>query len=234
MQMAPAGRRPGETRSWVYEALRRQIMTGHLAPGAPLVASRLARAVGASRTPVREALVRLLTDGLAAEGPAGLAVTRLTEDEILEIYEVRIPLEALAARLAAASLAPRHLAQIEAAHDKFAAAARAAEPDAGWLAAANLELHRAICQAARNALLAEFLSRIHDAVGRFRGTTLQRPGRLAEAVAEHEALVAAIAARDADRAETVARRHMTRALEARLRMYREGLEAGPGPPPGPL
>jgi DNA-binding GntR family transcriptional regulator len=209
------------TRGWVYDVLRERILTGQLAPGEPLVASKLALSVGASRTPVREALLRLVADGLVVETPAGTVVKQLAEDEILEIYEVRIHLEALAARLAAANLTPRYLAQIEAIHEKFVAAAREPEPDVDWLAATNIELHRAICQAARNTLLTEFLSRIHDVVGRFRNTTFRRPGRLQEAVAEHEQLVSAIAAKDPERAEEIARRHMTRALEMRLQMYRE-------------
>lgn len=197
------------------------------------MASKLAVFVGASRTPVREALLRLMTDGLVVETPAGPVVKQLAEDEILEIYEVRIPLEALAARLAAANLTPRHLAQIEAIHEKFVAAAREREPDVDWLATTNIELHRAICQAARNPLLAGFLSRIYDVVGRFRNTTFRRPGRLSEAVAEHEQLVAAIAAKDGDRAEEIASRHMARALEIRLQMYREahGQRHHPDAPP---
>lgn len=217
--MAP--RRNTPTRNLTYERLKQKIVSGRLPPDAPLIASRLAASEGVSRTPVREALLRLLAEGLVVEKAAGLFVNQLSEEEIIELYEVRVPLEALAARLAAAHVTPVHLVQIEAVHEKFAAAASQSHRDVEWLAAVNLELHRAICQAARNQLLSDFLSRIHEAVGRFRNTTFRRPGRLAEAVAEHQQLVAAIAARDPGLAEVIARNHMQRAMEVRLEMYRE-------------
>lgn len=213
--------RRSSTGDAVYSDIRRRILTGQLRAGAPLNASRLSTSVGASRTPVRETLLRLLAEGLVVETPRGLVVKQLTEEEIMEVYEVRIPLEALAARLAATNLTPLHLARIEAAHEKFARAARQRDLDVDSLASVNIEFHRVICQAARNALLLDFISKIYETVGRFRGTTLGRPGRLSVALADHEQILAAIAARDAVRAEDTARRHMQGALEVRLEMYRE-------------
>lgn len=209
------------TRHSVYGLLRERIVAGELPPGAPLVASQLAASVGASRTPVREALLRLMAEGLATETPAGFVVRKLTEENIMEMYEVRVPLEATAARLAAANLTPLGLAQIRAVHGKLTAAASQESPDLGWVAAVNLEFHRAICSAARNTLLLEFISKMYDSLGRFRSTTFQYPGRLPEAMAEHEQMVAAIADRSPDRAEKIARDHMQRAMEIRLEMFRE-------------
>ncbi len=209
------------TRNSVYDTLRGRIVAGELPPGTPLVASQLALSVGASRTPVREALLRLTAEGLAAETPGGFVVRKLTEEDIMEMYEVRVPLEATAARLAAANLTPLGLAQIRAVHEKLTAAARQKKPDLNWIAAVNLEFHRAICGAARNKLLLEFISKIYDSLGRFRSTTFQYPGRLPEAMAEHEAMVAAIADRDPSRAEQIAREHMQRAMAIRLEMFRE-------------
>jgi DNA-binding GntR family transcriptional regulator len=217
--VAPTRRSP--TGDAVYNDIRRRILGGQLPAGHILNASHLSKKMAASRTPIREALLRLLAEGLLVESPRGLAIRQLSEEEIMEVYEVRIPLEALAARLAATHVTALHLAQIEAAHEKFAWAARQPEPDVDWLAGANIDFHRAICQAARNRLLLEFISKIYETVGRFRTTTLGRPGRLSTALAEHEELVAAIAARDAPGAEEIARRHMQGALHVRLEMYRE-------------
>lgn len=205
----------------MYASIRRRILTGELPPGSRLVASQIAPRVKASRTPVREAFLRLVTEGLADETPAGVVVKALSEDEISDLYEVRVSLEATAARLAATQRSPLHLAQIEALAARFAAAARQREPDAKALAALNVDLHRTIGQAARNPLLLDFMSRIYDRLGRVRGTTFQHPGRLAEVIAEHEALVAALRDRDAARAEAVARAHMERAMAVRLIMARE-------------
>lgn len=208
-------------RDRVYTRLRQWILTGRLAPGAPLVASQLVGAVRASRTPVREALRQLLSDGLILETAAGLVVKELGDEDILELYEVRIPLEAATARLAAANMTPLALAQIEALHEKLAEEAQKPEPDARWFASANLEFHRAVCEAVRNRLLREFMARIYDTMGRFVHDSFRRPARVVEVVGEHTGLVAALAARDAGEAERWARLHMERALAARLALYRE-------------
>lgn len=210
----------------VYHHLRERILAGELAPGAPLVASHLAETVGASRTPVREALLRLAAEGLVAGPPGGVVVRRLTEEEIVEMYEVRVPLEGRAARLAAVNRTPLALTQIHAAQDRLAAAARQASIDYTAVASLNVELHRAICRAARNTLLLDLVSRMYDQVGRFKSTTFSYPGRLAEALAEHEALAVAIAAREPDRAERLAQEHMQHALDIRLKMFREQQGAG--------
>jgi DNA-binding GntR family transcriptional regulator len=214
-------RRNAATRGRVYARLREQILTGKLVPGTPLVALQLARTLRASRTPVREALLQLVSDGVAVETPGGLVVKALSEEDILELYEVRIPLEAATARLAAVHGSPWHLAQIEALHEKMAAEAQRRDPDGAWLATLNLDFHRAICEATRNRLLREFMSHIYDAMGRFVQTAFRRRPRLVEVVGEHARLVAALAARDPARAEQVARAHMEQAFEARMGLYRE-------------
>jgi len=207
-------------RDRVYGRLRQWILTGRLAPGAPLVASQLVHAVRASRTPVREALQQLVREGLVLETAAGLVVKDLSEEDILELYEVRIPLEAATARLAAANMSPRALAHIEALHEKLGEEADKPEPDPRWFGALNLEFHRAVCEAARNRLLREFMSRIYDTMGRFIHSSFRRRARLGEVVDEHARLVAALAARDAPGAEQWAHEHMERALESRLALYR--------------
>jgi DNA-binding GntR family transcriptional regulator len=208
-------------RESVYEDLRRRLLTSALPAGTLLREVELAADVGASRTPVREALVRLRAEGLLVRTAAGLAVREFSEHDIMEVYEVRVPLEALAARLAAERVSPLHVAQIEALRDKFAAGAQQRDLDAAWLAKVNLELHRAICQGTGNALLFEVMSRIYDTIGRFSNRSFQRPERVAEAVLEHEGLVAAIAQHEPDRAEQIARQHLRHAMEHRLEIVRE-------------
>lgn len=213
-------RRPSHRRKLVYDRLRERIASGQLPPGSLLVTSQLASALRTSRTPVREALLHLTVEGLVAETTAGLVVRELSEEEIMEVYEVRVPLESLAARLAASNATPFHLAQIQALHHKLASASQGRSPNVDDLAGLNVEFHRAICQAGRNALLMEFMSKIFDSIGRFRNTTFRQPGRLQEAVVEHAQLVAAIAGRDAEAAHEIARQHMERAMKVRLEMYR--------------
>jgi DNA-binding GntR family transcriptional regulator len=165
----------------------------------------------------------LLAEGLVVETSAGLMVKQLSEQEIMELYEIRVPLETLAARLAAEHLTPLHLAHIEALNEKFAAVAehQDGENDPEVLVAINLDLHRAIAEASQNRFLIDFMSRMYDSVGRFRNRIYRNAECVAETVVEHQALTAAIAARDPERAAEIAQKHMRRAREAVLAMFRD-------------
>src|SRR5689334_4104303 len=97
----------------VYSTLRAAIVDGRLDPGDSLIEWHVARQFGTSRTPVREALLRLETEGLAFRVPRrGLVVRRISEHEVLEVYAVRVELEALAAREAAREAQPSDIAQL--------------------------------------------------------------------------------------------------------------------------
>ena len=84
-----------------YERLKRAILRGEFPPGHPLVETYLARWCQVSRTPIREALTRLEQDGLVLRTDKGLVVRERSPEEILDIYETRVVLEATAARVAA-------------------------------------------------------------------------------------------------------------------------------------
>src|ERR1700749_32754 len=85
----------------VYDRLRGEIVTGEFEPGTPLGEEALAQRYGTSRTPVREALRRLEQDGLVESGVRGMRGRARSPEEIQEIYEVRVPLEATVAAAAA-------------------------------------------------------------------------------------------------------------------------------------
>ena len=91
------------------------------------------------------------------------------------------------------------------------------------MAELNIELHEALCDAAHNGMLLLFMRQIHDWVRRFgeADTTFSRPGRAGEAIAEHNEIIGAIEAGEADLAGRLARAHMNKAREARIAMLRE-------------
>jgi DNA-binding GntR family transcriptional regulator len=96
----------------VYQTLREAIVEGRLHAGDSLIEWHVARQFGTSRTPVREALLRLEAEGLAVRVPRrGLVVRHVSDHEIREVYAVRTALEALAAREAAAEAMPSDIAQ---------------------------------------------------------------------------------------------------------------------------
>jgi DNA-binding GntR family transcriptional regulator len=201
----------------VHTTLREAILHGVLPAGQQLGEIRLASIFGRSRTPVREAILRLESEGLAARiARSGLVVAQITREEVLEVYAVREMLDGLSARLAAQGILPTELDRIVWLNDRLRAAAE--QGDAKAMIQVNIEFHEAICRASRNSLLQEFTQRIHAWVRRFENTTMSYAGRGIEAVGEHDALIDALRARNPEEAERIARQHMSRARQIRIAM----------------
>ena len=201
----------------VHMTLREAILHSVLLAGHPLSEIPLSEAFGLSRTPVREAILKLESERLATRVPRrGLVVAAITREEILEVYAVREVLDGLSARLAALGILPTELDRLVWLNERIRAAVASDERAA--LIQLNIEFHEAICQASRNSLLQGFMRSIHEWVRRFEDTTMSVPGRGAEACDEHDTLIAAIRARDPDAAERIAREHMSRARQIRISM----------------
>ena len=199
----------------VYAALRRDILRGVLAPGAPLREEELGRSHQVSRTPVHEALSRLEAEGLAERHPrAGLVVTTPTLDEIIDLYVFREALEALAARLAAERRTEIDLTRLELV---LKAADREMQSDNQERAIGlGEEFHLLIWRIAGNGPLQRALNEVHDVVQRFRPNTLSHPGRPAASLREHQGLLEAIRERDADAAEKLAAEHVRQVRNTRI------------------
>lgn len=211
----------GNTRRMTpYERIKQAILDGTFEPGAALVESSVAEWCGVSRTPVREALTRLEQDGLIARTDRGVIVRERTPEEILDIYEVRIALETVAARIAAERATALDKVRLE----RLCARAEEADPsDGDALAERNREFHRGIVRASHNESLIDVLDRLDMHLLRYPATTLQYPGRWEKALVEHRNLVEAIANRDADRAADLASHHFTTARDIRLSVWEEEL-----------
>jgi DNA-binding GntR family transcriptional regulator len=202
----------------VYTRIREDIASGALAPGAPLVEVVMAQRYGTSRTPVREALRRLEQDGLVEPGARGMRVRTRSVEEILEIYDVRITLEATAARWAADRRTELDLVRLHRAHELME---QTASTDGAAMAETNRRFHEAVWAAGHNAALVDTLRTLNSHLVRYPATTLTRAGRWGTALEEHARLIEAIADRDALSAAKIAEEHMTAAREIRLRMAGE-------------
>ncbi len=201
----------------VYRRLYDDVVAGEW-DGAALVEAALARHYGTSRTPIREALRRLEHDGLVERGPRSLRVRSRSPEEILDIYDVRIPLEGLAARAAAERRGPLDVARLR----RAAADMRAADVgDSRAMAAANRHFHEALWNASHSNTLVDVLRRLQDHLRRYPESTLRAPGRWEQALTEHDQLIDLIEAGDADGARALAESHMTQARDIRLRMFSE-------------
>jgi DNA-binding GntR family transcriptional regulator len=199
---------------FVYERLRDAISDGRIAAGERVREEEVARNLGVSRTPVREALSRLQSRGLLEMANGGLVVTRLTRPQIIELYAMREILEGSAARFAAQHASPSEIASLKHIAGKF----ERELGDAPRLARANRELHEGIYEAAHNRYLLRTLNELHDALALLPNTTFAYEGRAEKAIREHAGIISAIEKRNADRAEQLARQHIRMAQEARLAM----------------
>jgi DNA-binding GntR family transcriptional regulator len=202
----------------IYAQLRADIVNGALPAGTPVREVALASRFGVSRTPVREALRRLQHDGLLVPGARGLRVRSVDPREVVQVYDVRILLEAEAAGQAARSRGIGDLVHLEGllARDRALAG-----PDDATRASTNLEFHAAVWQAAHNPVLEDLLHRLMVHLVHAPRSTLSAPGRWEEALDEHAALLAAIAAGEAATASDLAADHMRRARELRLSLLRD-------------
>lgn len=205
----------GRTSEAVAEALREAILDGVLPPGTWLREDDIAETFAVSRTPVRDALRHLADDGLAVKtAHQGAVVAPLSTDDILALYVVREDLEGLAARLAANRCPPGLVDNLNATHTRMQRSAK--RGDVQRLAQLNLEFHRALRVAAGNSYLDRFLAQVEQAVRRLPSSTFAEPGRTKQALAEHEAIINAVNARDGQAAERAAKAHMRSAREVRL------------------
>lgn len=199
----------------VYHRLREIIVEGQMPPGTRLVEEATAQMLGVSRTPVREAIFRLESEGLVSRDKRGGAiVAELTAGEVEDIYAVRSALEGLAARLAAGKMTQREFVRLEHMQERLEAATKANDPAA--LAALNFGFHEVILRATHNLTLIGFMEQIHASLRRATQTTLAYPGRAQQALAEHQALIEAFRRKDAAEAERIARQHIENAFNIRL------------------
>ncbi|MFC5914283.1 GntR family transcriptional regulator [Streptomyces pulveraceus] len=200
----PRLERPGPLRERVYEALLELITTRALRPGQHLVESELAGHLGVSRQPVREALQRLNTEGWVDLRPAqGAFVHEPTEEEADQLLSVRTLLEAEAARLAAANSGTEGIAALEELCAKGEQAV--ADDDVDLAVATNAAFHAKVMELAGNAVLSELAGQVGRRVRWYYTPVARRRG--ARSWIEHRSLIAAISARDGQRATEIMRSH---------------------------
>ena len=204
--------RPVPLRQSVYDALIDLIVGGELPPGQHMVETDLARQLGVSRQPIREALHRMEAEGWVDLRPSqGAFVHVPTDSEVDELLDVRALLEAETARLAAAQgSTPAQLARLREICRDGEAAAEAG--DFGAAVAANNAFHAEVAAVGGNAVLAE----LADIVGRrvqwyYR---MVAPERGHGSWAEHAEMIEAIESGDAGRAQALARKHTERTRQA--------------------
>ncbi|MFX0544476.1 GntR family transcriptional regulator [Roseovarius sp. S1116L3] len=191
----------------IAEEIEELIFDGTYPDSARLDESALAERFGVSRTPIREALQRLAQSGLVTQIPRrGVFVRQPGPVELIEMFEVMAELEAAAARLAALRITDDALADLRAANALCAKAVEQNAPGAYYLE--NERFHHIIYAQSGNGFLRAEADKLHRRLRPFRRQQLRLRGRLAQSMAEHEAIVAALTGGDAPGAADAMRAHI--------------------------
>ena len=213
---APLSERPPIVRVTLHEEvltrLRDMIIEGDLPPGARIHEVAVGAALGVSRTPLREAIKTLASEGLVEIQPArGAIVRRYGERDVFAILEVLKTLEQAAARLLCLRATAEELAALTRQHEEMVALYVRRDRLAYFKR--NQAIHSAIARASGNSILAETHEQLQARIKRVRFIGNERPERWAGAMAEHEEMCAAWQARDGERLATVLGAHLDRTME---------------------
>ena len=196
---------------FVYETLRNAISDGRIAGGERVREEEVARNLGVSRTPVREALQRLQQRGLLVLGAGrGLVVAQLSQQQVVELYAMREILEGSAARFAAMHATAADIDILRQLQEEL----KTAQGDGH--ASLNRRFHQAIYEAAHNRYLMQTLESLNDSFALLRSSTLRLPHRQRNSDDERQRIIAAIEKHDPELAEKEAREHIVQAQRTRF------------------
>ncbi len=200
----------------VYRRLRQAILRGELPSGSRLVESRLAGALGISRTPVREGIHKLERENLVKQGPSGgFFVAGLSREDVLETFGIRSVLESYAARLAAEKHEGKDLIPLDRKIREYQACMDAGNLDP--LLKINTEFHDLLYALSRSPRLIKMINDLRDQIFRFRQVLLKNEDWARISNDDHRLMLSYIRMRDGEGVESLVREHILRGQAVVLR-----------------
>ena len=195
-----------------YQIVRAKILDGTIQPGSQITEDDIAALCGISRTPVREAMQRLLSDMFLERSESNRwSVTKWSNDSIEDLFELRAMLESYVAGHAARSMSNDILAKLKATSLAFRAAIAPQVPDVDAFLRANSEFHGLILEAAGSDLLVTMMRRLMLVPIVYRTAQRYSRQRLKQSLSDHDSLIAAFQARDSSLASAIMTVHIRRA-----------------------
>lgn len=211
----------------VADRLRDMIQHGRLQSGAWIDEVQLTQELGISRTPLREALKVLVTEGLVRLEPRrGSFVNELSMKDLDDIFPLMAMLEGRCAYEAARKVKQTDLDTLEPLHVELQKHAQAGDVDQYY--ETNARIHEAVQALADNRWLSDLVSNLRKLLSLSRLQSLSLPGRITDSCAEHLAIFAALKARDSEGAEAITRKHLMRQLDV-LHILARQAESGGAP-----
>jgi DNA-binding GntR family transcriptional regulator len=210
MQRISSPADPTQTRyEQAYGTIREMIVSGRLRGGDMISEVKLAEELEISRTPVREAVKRLVANGLVESTPRGLRVFRPKPQDVAEVYFLRAAIEGAMIRAACGRISPGEIAALRKIHTRTLEAN--GRDDIDSLVALNGEFHSVIAAVAGSVRAENSLMALDPLVATYRRLSLFAPGHRNASIDEHGRLIDLLNARDGDRAESLMRAHIARA-----------------------
>ena len=215
LEALPARKSLGQ---YVYENLKQAIVRGELDPGSRVVESRVAEALGISRTPVREAIHKLEREGLLSQNPtSGFFVKGLSRTDIEETFGIRSVLESYAARLAATKHRQEELKPLEEKITEYQQCLDRKDMDV--LPRINTEFHDLLYALSRSPRLIKMINDLKDQIFRFRQVILKMEEMAKISNKDHRLMLKYIRRRDAEGVERLVKEHILRGQEVVLKEF---------------
>ncbi len=211
--------KPSDLKDWAYENIKQVILNSQILPGEQLHIEKLAEKMSISRTPIREALLKLQSDGLVrAASRVGFFVSGITKRDLRELFELREITEGYAAEKAAPLLTDDDLAQIDNLHKKGVSAVE--KGDLSEFNEMEIALHSFIIQHSQNRRLLKLIESLKDLTYRERLLALKSIENVRESLAEHKKIVDALHKRDAKLAGQLMKAHISN-VKQRLLAFKD-------------
>jgi len=199
--------KPSDLKNWAYETIKRKILDVEVNAGDQLRIELLAEQLGTSRTPIREALLKLETEGLVrAASRVGFFVRGITKKDLQELFELREILESYAAEKAAVSIEEKDIEKLEEYQRRAGKAITAG--DGAEFMNMEIEIHSLMLRKAGNIRLIQMIESIKDLIHRERVLSLQSSENIDESFKEHQQIVNAIVNKNAKLAGRAMRSHI--------------------------
>lgn len=193
----------------IFERLETDILTGNYQRGEILTEMKLVADLGVSRTPIREALHRLEQEHIIEDTQKGFLVVGVTQQDLTDIFEIRIRIEGIASRMAAERITEEEIAELREALElqEF----YVPRHDADHIKVYDSRFHLLIYRFSGSAVFYDTLMPLHKKVQKFRKASVENESRAKQSASEHRAIFEAIAAHDGAKAEQMTVEHITNA-----------------------
>ena len=205
-------KKPVSLADQIFEQLEKDILTGKIERGSIVTETELANMLGVSRTPVREAIVRLAQENMIEETSKGILIMGITEKDADCIYEIREKLETMIVREAATEATEEELKEMKDIIDyhEFCVS----KGDVEKIHECDDHFHEVLYRSSGNSILYNTCIPLHRKIKRYRRLTVTDPERAKQSVKEHVEIYNALVARDPDRAEKAILTHIENAKNA--------------------